>query len=305
MLHELIQNYNKKVRIITIKNYIIDLKPVIWIKSIFMVLIGLETTRFGIGIGRVNTNIYFGSVIFSLMSVSGMLVVLILKDRHKVDQNRRFDYIKTVSIFSASFFGVAFGLALYHTIIYNLETLNLYLLVFLGIFSFLTIYYGRDWKYKGILKNVIISISFSFGLIYGASLNHTLIPAIIYLFFGAAFLLQISKNLINDCKHIERDNREGYKSFATTVGEEKARKLSLIFDILVVLLIVIPIIPGFPNILGQVLYTIFSIITVIFLSTAAFLTFRMNIEKKYYRIVKILLRSGMFLIFAAFILANF
>jgi len=281
MLHELILNYNKKVRIITVKDYIIDLKPAIWIKSIFMVLIGLETTRFGIGIGRVNTNIYFGSVIFSLISVSGMLVVLILKDKQKVDQNRRFDYTKTVSIFSVSFFGVAFGLALYHTIIYNLETLNLYLLAF------------------------IISISFSFGLIYGASLNYTLIPIIIYLFFGATFLLQISKDLINDCKHIERDNREGYKSIATTVGEEKARKLSLIFDILVVLLIVIPIIPGFPNILGQVLYTIFSIITIIFLSTAAFLTFRMNIEKKYYRIVKILLRSGMFLIFTTFILANF
>jgi len=293
------------VRKISVKNYICNLKPVIWIKSIFMVLIGLETTRFGVGIGRVNANIYFGSIIFVLVAISGMLVPLVLKYTHKEGKNRRLDYIKTVSIMCASFFGVAFGLAIYYTIIYNLETLNLFLLAFLGIIWFLSIYYGKNWKYKGILGNIIMSLAFSFGLIYGASLNNTLIPAIIYLFFGAAFLLQISKDLINDCKYIERDNREGYQSFANTIGEEKAQKLSLILDLVVILFLIIPIFPEFPNIIGQTLYTILIIITIIFIGIAALLTFRMNSERKYYRIVKLLLRCGMFLIFTAFILANF
>jgi len=293
------------VRKISIKNYISDLKPVIWIKSIFMVLIGLETTRFGVGIGRVNTNIYFGSIIFVLMAISGLLVVLILKSKRKEGDNRRFDYFKTSSIICASVFGVAFGLAIYYTIIYNLETLNLFLLAFLGIFWFISIYYGKDWKYKGILGNIIISVSFSFGLIYGASLNITFIPAIIYLFFGATFFLQISKDLINDCKHIERDDKEGYQSFAITIGEEKAQKLSMILNILVILFLIIPTFPEFPNIFGQTLYTILIIIMIIFLGIAAFLTFRMSNERKHYRIVKVLLRCGMFLIFAAFVLANF
>jgi len=242
------------VRKITIKDYIIDLKPVIWIKSIFMVLIGLETTRFGVGIGRVNTNIYYGSFIFALIAISGMLVVFILKDKDRDAKTRKFDDFKLISTFSALFYGIAFGLAIYHTIAYNLESLNLYLLAFIGIFWFLTLYYGRDWKYKAILRNIIISISFSFGLIYGASLNYTLIPAIIYLYFGAVFSLQISKDLINDCKHIERDDRESFKSITTIIGEEKAQKLSLILDILVILFLIIPMFPGFPNIFAQSFY---------------------------------------------------
>ena len=270
-----------------------------------MVLIGLETTRFGVGIGRVNANIYFGSIIFVLVAISGMLVLLILKYTHKEGKNRRFDYIKTVSIICASFFGVAFGLAIYYTIIYNLETLNLFLLAFLGIFWFLSIYYGKNWKYKGILGNTIMSLAFSFGLIYGAALNTTLIPGIIYLFFGAVFLLQNSKDLINECKHMERDNEVGYQSFANTLGEEKAQKLSMLLDILVILLLLIPTIPGFPNIIGQTLYTIIVIMLTIFLGIAAILSFRMNTERNYYRAVKILLRCGMFLVFIALIFANF
>jgi len=291
------------VRKITLKNNIITLKPVIWIKSIFMVLIGLETTRFGVGIGRVNINIYYGSFIFVLIAISGMLIVLNLKDKPRDGKTR--SIVMLISTFSGLFYGIAYGLAIYHTIIYNLESLNLYLLAFIGIFWFLSLYYGRDWKYKGILRNVITSLSFSFGLIYGASLNTLIIPVVIYLFFGAVFLLQISKDLINDCKHLERDDREKLMSIATIIGEEKSQKLSLILDILVILFLIIPMFPGFPNIFAQTFYTIITIITVIFASIAALLSFRMSNERKNYRIVKILLRCVMFLTFTAFILANF
>ncbi|NVM46332.1 MAG: UbiA family prenyltransferase [Candidatus Lokiarchaeota archaeon] len=293
------------MRIITIKNDIIDLRPVIWIKGIFMVIIGLETTRLGVGIGRVNTNIYYGSFIFALIAISGMLVIFILKDRDRDEKTRRFSDHKLVITFSAVFYGVAFGLAIYYTITYNLESLNVYLLAFIGISWFLTLYYGRDWKYKGILRNVIISICFSFGLIYGASLNYTLIPAIIYLFFGAVFLLQISKDLMNDCKHIARDDTENPMSIATILGEEKAQKLSMILDILIIIFLIIPMFPGFPNIFAQSIYIYIAIITIVFVGIAAFLSFRMNKEKTYYRIVKIFLRCGMFLAFTGFILANF
>jgi 4-hydroxybenzoate polyprenyltransferase len=292
------------VRIITIKNDIVDLKPVIWIKGIFMVIIGIETTRIGIGIGRVNTNIYYGSFIFALIAVSGMLVVFILKEFDKEVKSRRFSDLKPVLAFCAVFYGIAFGLAIYYTIVFNLETLNLYLLAFIGVFWFLTLYYGRDWKYKGFLRNIIISISFSYGLIYGASLNYSLIPAIIYMYFGAVFALQISKDLINDCKHIYREDKEIFKSITTTIGEEKARKLSILLDILVLLFLIIPMFPGFPNIFAQSLYMYATLIAIIFIGVAALLSFRMNKGKKYYRIVKIFLRCAMFLVFTAFILAN-
>jgi len=291
------------VRKITIKNKIKELKPVIWIKSIFMVLIGLETTRFGVGIGRVKINVYYGSFIFVLIAISGMIVVFLLKEKPRDEKARSIDMV--IITFSVLFYGIAFGLAVYHTIAYNLESLNLFLLAFVGIFWFLSLYYGRAWRYKAILKNIIISVSFSFGLIYGASLNTTLIPTIIYLFFGAVFLLQISKDLINECKHIDREDKESFMSIAIIIGEEKSQKLSMILDILIILFLIIPIFPDFPNIFAQTFYMIVIVITIAFLGASAFLTFRMNAEKKYYRIVKILLRCGMFLIFLAFILANF
>lgn len=270
-----------------------------------MVLIGLETTRFGIGVGRVTANIVYGSIIFALIAVSGILVVLVVEKKHSEEIKRRFDYTKTVSLISASFYGVAFGLALFYTIIYNLEALNLYLLAFLGIFWFLTVYYGRDWKFKGILKNVILSVSFSFGIIYGASLNYTLIPAIIYIYFGIVFLLQISKDLMNDCKHIEREGIENFVSITNIIGEVKAQKLSVILDLLILLFLIIPMFPGFPNIFAQSFYIYVTIVTIVFVGIAALLSFRMNEDRKYYRIVKILLRCAMFLSFTAFILANF
>jgi 4-hydroxybenzoate polyprenyltransferase len=287
-----------------IKKWLFDLKPVIWVKSIFMVLIGLETTRFGVGIGRVNTNIYYGSLIFALMSVAGILVVLALKVRDREEKGAKNVKFKRIWIICIIIFGVAFGLAIIHSILFNLDSLNLFLLAFLGIFWFLILYYGPDWKYKAIIGSIIVSLSFSFGLIYGASLNVTLIPPVIYLFFGAAFMLQLSKDLINECKHFERDSREGSKTFANTIGKPKAQQYSWIFDIIVIVFLLIPIIPGFPNILVHFIYMILALITVIFVGIAAFLTFRMSEEKTYYRSIKILLRFGMFFVFLAFILAN-
>ncbi|MHA2287430.1 MAG: UbiA family prenyltransferase [Promethearchaeota archaeon] len=290
---------------INIKKWLFDLKPVIWVKSIFMVLIGLETTRFGLGIGRVNINIYYGSVIFALMSITGILVVMALKVRDRDEKGASNVQFKRIWIICVILFGVAFGIAIFHSIVYNLDALNLFLMAFLGIIWFLTLYYGSDWKYKGIVGSIIVGLSFSFGLIYGASLNVTLIPATIYLFFGASFTLQLSKDLINECKHFERDTREGTKTFANTIGKIEALKYSWIFDLIVILFLLIPIIPGFPNIFAQSFYMIVVLIAVIFLGIATFLTFRMSQEKTYYRSIKILLRCGMFLIFVAFILANF
>ena len=289
---------------IKIKKWLFDLKPIIWVKSIFMVLIGLETTRFGVGIGRVNINIYFGSIIFALMSIAGILVVLALKVRDREEKGVKNIKFKRIWIICVMIFGVAFGLAIIHSILFNLDSLNLFLLAFLGVFWFLTLYYGPDWKYKAIIGSVIVSLSFSFGLIYGASLNVSLIPVAIYLFFGASFTLQFSKDMINECKHFERDSREGIKTFANTIGKPKAHQYSWISDIIVILFLLIPIIPGFPNILAQFIYMLVALITSIFVGIAAFLTFRMSGEQTYYRSIKILLRFGMFFIFIAFILAN-
>ncbi|MFX0010153.1 MAG: UbiA family prenyltransferase [Candidatus Hermodarchaeota archaeon] len=293
------------MRKISIKENIISLKPVVWIKSIFMVLIGIETTRFGVGVGRANKNIYYGSLIFVLISVAGMIVVYYLSERQKGIEKHPIGYFKFIGGISAAFYGIGFGLAIYYTLIYNINSLNLFLLAFVGIFGFLSIYYGRDSKYKGILKNVVISVSFSFGVFYGAALNVTFIPITIYLFFGAVFLLQISKDLINDCKHIDRDRRENIKSFPIFIGEEKAQKLSMILDLLIILFLVIPMFPDFPNILAQMLYTLVTIIAIAFVGVAAIFSFRMNKSRTYYRIIKIFLRCGIFLAFTAFILANF
>ena len=279
------------------------LKPVNWLKASMMVLIGIINTRFGVGVGRVNTNIFFGMPIFFLVAISGMLVVLALKNVDE-DAARRKKTYRKIGISSAVFFLVAFGLSLFHTFFYNLDILNVFLLAFLGIFGFVSFYYGKEWDKRGFLANFIIGLSFSFGIIYGAALNGIDIPIFIYLFFGAAFLLQFSKDLMNDSKFIERDEREGFKSFAISLGTRKAMLISLISEILTILFLVLPIIPGFQGIFNPFLYTIPMILTVSIIGIAVVFTALIKEERTYYRIVKIILRIAMFLLFVVLIFAS-
>ncbi len=286
------------------KDYIYGMKIFNWIKGGVLAFIGTLISRWGIGVGRFNINIYFGIPIYFLISCSGMLVALILKIEESPNERKALKS-KKLEISSAVIYVIAFITSIVHTIYYNLEVLNVFLLAIIGVVWFLSVFYGRSWNRKTLLANILISLSFSFGIIYGAAINSSIIPFSIFIFFGAIFLLQFSKDLINESKNKEKYTRAGVFSLATILGVERTRKVSFILDLVVVLLLILPFIPDFVYLLSILFYMIPVIITVILLGIAMFLTYKMKAEKTYYRTIKILLRIGMFLIFTGLILAYF
>ena len=284
------------------KDYVYGMKPYGWIKGSVLTFLGLLLTRWGIGSGRVTFNIYFGLPIYFLIASSTLLVSLVLK----IDSEGRLQHaIKKLEISSAVLFCLAFGTAIYHTLYYNLELLNLFILALIGVLLILSTAFGVSWKHKSLLANLLISLGISLGIIYGAALNRTFILISVFLFFGTVFLLQFSKDLINESKNEEKYKSAGVNSLALTIGARKTQTLSLSLDIIVIMFIILPIILNSTLIHSVLLYTLSMIITVIIIGLAAILTFLMKAEKTYYRLVKNLLKIGMFLVFTTIFLASF
>ena len=290
--------------VITIKrkDYVYGMKPYGWIKGSVLTFLGLLLTRWGIGNGRVTFNIYFGLPIYFLITSSILLVALVLKI---VDEERVQQAIKKLEISSAVIFCLAFGTAIYQTLYYNLELLNLFILAIIGALLILSVAFGKSWKFKSFLTNILISLAISLGMIYGASLNRTFIPISVFLFFGTVFLLQFSKDLINESKNEEKCKIAGADSLALTLGARKTQIISFSFDIIIIIFIILPIVLNSTLIHSVLLYTLSMIITVIIIGLAAALTFLMKAEKTYYRLVKNLLKIGMFFVFMTIFLASF
>ena len=276
-------------------------KPYRWFKGSTLVLLGLLLSRWEVGIGRLDINIYFGLPIFFLIACSTILVSIILKmeDMAKFKMNS-----KKLTIISAVLFGAGFVTSLVHTIYYNLDSLNIYLLAIVGVILVLSVLYGKNWEKKHWLTNILISVCSSFGLIYGASLNGILIPFSIYVFFGATFSLQFSKDLISESKNKERYREVGVSSLSVTIGEKRTKSISILLDIIVIILLLLPVLFDIFYI-PFLLYLIPMSITVIIIGIATVFTFSMKTEKTYYRLINILLRIGMFFLFVVIFCASF
>jgi len=284
------------------KDYVYGMKPYGWIKGSVLTFLGLLLTRWGIGNGRVTFNIYFGLPIYFLIASSTLLVSLVLKIN---DEERLHQAIKKIEISSAILFSLAFGTSIYQTLYYNLELLNLFILAIIGVLLILSTSFGRDWKHKSFLANILISLAISLGIIYGASLNITFMPISVFLFFGTVFILQFSKDLINESKNEEKYKTAGVNSLALTLGARKTQMMSFSSDVIVILFIILPIVLDSTLIHSVLLYTLSMIIVVIIIGLAATLTFLMRAEKTYYRLVKNLLKVGMFFVFTTIFLASF
>lgn len=285
---------------IRLKTYIGTLKPVNWIKGSFMVLFGILHTRFGIGVGRITNNIYFGLPIYFLVVISGMLIVWAIRNSNRAIEEKK-TYVKKIGIVAFIFYFVALGLSIFHTVLYNLSFLNVLILVSIGIIWILTFRYGLNWNKKGLLMNILISFSFSFGIIYGAALNTLIFPSLIFLFFFGIFSLQISKDIISDSKRIKEGENENFMYIPISKGIQKAHKISVLSEILALLFLVIPL---FLDLINKTFYLFFMLPSVGLIAVAVILHLFMSIEKTYYRIIKILLRIGIFFAFIALLLGS-
>lgn len=192
-------------------------------------------------------------------------------------------------------------IAIFHTIIFNLSVFNIFLAVFIGLLClFLGLYASRGEK-SGLIENIIISLSFSIGIIYESALNILIIPLYIYFFFLASSFLQLSREIVKGCKDIESDKNKDFKTLVKTIGIEKSLKISLFFQILAILFFILPI---FTNIINSMLFLFPMIFGSIVIGFALILTLISNLERRYFKTISILLKIGIFFEFVAFIFAS-
>ncbi|NVM55254.1 MAG: hypothetical protein HWN66_16225 [Candidatus Helarchaeota archaeon] len=275
------------------------LKPSI--KGSIMVVIGVLNTA--IGIGRATINLIYGPIAFFFLAISGLFVIEIVQTLEESSQNSSIT-VKPAKIFRGMFvFGVMYiigsTIAVYNLVINDLDFFIIYFVAAVGILWLSLGLYAVQGRKNVLIENIVVSLAFTIGLLYGGVLNSPIIPIFIYFFFLTAFFLQLSRELVRGFNDGEGEEDESPSEI--TDDDQKILKFSLIFQLFAIIFFVLPII--YVNVSISFLFIYPMIIGLIFISIACYLTFKSVLEKKCFTKISSLLKIGVVIEIIAFILA--
>jgi len=287
-----------------IKDAIEILRPINDIMGSLTVIIGILNTRSNDPI-ILTWNIILGVITYFFLAGSGMVI----NDYYdieidKINRPERTIPRGAITLKQAKILWIATSLigitiAILHSVLFNIGYLNVIIAV---LFAFMGWLYAAWGKKSGFIGNIIVSISFSIGLIYGAVLNNSNVPPYIYFFFLTSFFLLLSREVIKGCEDIEGDKNQGVKTLAIQIGVKKSTIFSLIFALLA---IVFFILPCFTNILNRLLFLISMAFGLAIVLYAIVLMLKRNLERKDFKKISLILKIAMFLGLVAFIFASF
>jgi len=287
------------------KDAIEILRPINDIMGSLTVIIGILNTRLGIDPVRLILNLILGVLTYFFIAGSGMVI----NDYYdieidKINRPERPIPRGSITLNQAKILWIATSLvgitiAILHGILFNIGYLNIIIAVF---FAFIGWLYAAWGKKSGFIGNIIVSVSFSIGLIYGAVLNNSNVPPYIYFFFLTAFFLLLSREIIKGCEDIEGDKKQEVKTLAIQIGVKKSTIISLIFAILAIIFFILP---NFTNILNPLLFLISMFFGLAVVLYTIALMLKPNLEVKDYKKISLLLKISMFLGLVAFIFASF
>lgn len=286
------------------KDTIEILRPINCLMGSLTVIIGLLNTRLGVPFDILLINISLGVLTYFFLAGSGMIINDIydlsidsINRPERVLPSGRMT-IKQAKIQFILTYGIGVALAVLHSFLFSLGFLNIILAAFFGFIGWIYAKYGKKSGFPG---NIIVSISFSIGLIYGAVLNSSIIPPYIYFFFLTSFFLLLSREIVKGCEDIEGDTKEGVKTLAIKLGIKKATIFSIIFEIMAIVFFILPI---FTDIINPTLFLILMIFGLIIVCSSIALSIRKTLEKKDFKKISLLLKIGAFLGLIAFIFAS-
>lgn len=190
-------------------------------------------------------------------------------------------------------------IAILHGLLFNIGYLNIFIALFMVFIGWL---YAAWGKKSGFIGNIIVSVSFSIGLVYGAILNNSNVPYYIYFFFLTSFFLLLSREIIKGCEDIEGDKNEGVKTLAIRIGTEKSTKISMVIGIFA---IVFFILPYFTNINNPIFFLISMVFGLGVVSYAVIIMMKRNLEREDFKKVSLILKLGAYLGLIAFLFASF
>ena len=284
---------------------IIIMRPINCLMGSLTVIIGLLNTRTGSLFDiLLLINAILGILTYFFIAASGMIINDIYDvEIDNINRPERPIPSGSVSLTQAKilFFltlGIGIMISIIHSFIFSLGIVNIILALFFGFIGWL---YSAWGKKQGFIGNIIVSISFSIGLIYGAVLNSIAIPIYIYFFFLTSFFLLLSREIVKGCEDIEGDKTKGVKTLAIKLGTKKAIIFSLLFEILAVVFFILPLIT---NIINPILFMIFMCLGLVAVVFAIILSFGKNLERKDFKKISLILKLGAFLGLIAFIFAS-
>ncbi len=286
------------------KDAIEILRPINDIMGSLTVIIGILNTKMGIDPIILIMNIILGVITYFFIAGSGMVI----NDYYdieidKINRPERPIPRGSISLKQAKILWIVVALigiiiAILHSILFNIGYLNVILAIF---FAFMGWLYAAWGKKSGFIGNIIVSISFSIGLVYGAVLNNSNVPLYIYFFFFTSFFLLLSREVIKGCEDIEGDKNEGVKTLAIRIGIKKATTFSIIFALLAIIFFILPY---FSNIINPILFLITMVFGLTVVSYTIILMLKSKLERKDFKRISLMLKISMFLGLIAFIFAS-
>lgn len=283
---------------------IVIMRPVNCLMGSLTVIIGILNTRAGLPLDILIINIILGVLTYYFIAGSGMIINDIYDLQiDKINRPERPIPSGSVSLTQAKilFFltlGIGIMISIIHSLIFSLGIFNITLAIFFGFIGWL---YSAWGKKQGFIGNIIVSISFSIGLIYGAILNNSVIPLYIYYFFLTSFFLLLSREIVKGCEDIEGDKTKGVKTLAIKLGTKKAIVISIVFEILAIIFFILPL---FTDIINPILFLILMIFGLLVVGFALILSLRKTLERKDFKKISLILKVGAFLGLIAFIFAS-
>ncbi len=286
------------------KDSIEILRPINGLMGGLTVIIGILNTKIGLPLLTLIFNIIFGVLTYFFISGSSMII----NDYYdveidKINRPERPIPRGSISLKQAKILWIAtiligIILSIIHSLLFNIGFLVPIIVVFM---AFIGWFYAAWGKKSGFIGNIIVGISFSIGLIYGAVLNNSGIPLYIYYFFLTSFFLLISREVIKGCEDVEGDKKEGVKTLAIRIGIKKSTTISMIFAVVAVVFYILP----YFTVINQLLFLISMIFGLTVVLFAIILMLKGNLVNKDFKKVSLFLKIGAFLGLITFLLASF
>jgi geranylgeranylglycerol-phosphate geranylgeranyltransferase len=287
-----------------LKDSIEILRPINCLMGTLTILIGLLNTRTGIPFNKFLINIILGLLTYFFLAGAGMVI----NDYYdyeidKINRPQRPIPRGSITLTQAKllyfiYILIGISLSVINVLIFSLNYLVIIIALIFGLIGWL---YAKWGKKSGFLGNIIVSASFSIGMIYGALLDSSSVPLYIYSFFFTSFFLLLSREVIKGCEDIEGDKNEGVKTLAIRIGIKKSTILAMVFASLAILFYIVSF---FLSIINPFLYLIFMIFGILIVAASIVLMIRSSLNKIDFRIISLLLKIGAFLGLLTFLLAS-
>ncbi|MBY9017541.1 MAG: geranylgeranylglycerol-phosphate geranylgeranyltransferase [Candidatus Lokiarchaeota archaeon] len=287
-----------------LKDAIEILRPINCLMGALTVIIGLLNTRTSVSLPLLLSNFILGTLTYIFLAGSGMVINDFYDyEIDKINRPQRPIPRGSVSLSQAkmlffTYLSIGLLLSVLNILIFNL---NYIIIVIAAFFGFMGWIYAKWGKKSGFLGNIIVSISFSIGMIYGALLNSSSIPIYVYYFFLTAFFLLLSREIIKGCEDIEGDKKEGVKTLAIRIGAKKSITFAMISSLLAVIFFTLPL---FTNIINPFLFLITMSSGLIIVAFSIFLMIKINMERNDFKRVSLFLKLGALLGLLSFVFAS-